>query len=274
MDKVAGGSGLLARRLIQTMFSMPLRQAGGVPTTSLVSARPRLTQGALGARALSGTTAVREAEQQQPPRERTSLMEKALSGGGSSTTTTAAASSRNLMEGLADLLPTRSGDSLSGPGSARATSNALGSLGSLGSQGGLDDLDRMKREVDDNMEEYHLSIYSHKHNTHVTVSKPNRDVIVSMSCGNLGFLKAQRGSYDAAYQLGAYVCDWLYQRGWHRTIQRLEVTLRGFGPGREAVSKILLGSEGRLLRRKITRVADATRLKFGGTRSKKPRRLG
>ena len=57
-------------------------------------------------------------------------------------------------------------------------------------------------------------------------------------------------------------------------IKRLEVILRGFGSGREAVTKALLGTEGRFLRSKVIKVADATRLKFGGTRSKKPRRLG
>lgn len=57
-------------------------------------------------------------------------------------------------------------------------------------------------------------------------------------------------------------------------IRQLEVVLRDFGPGRQAVGKILLGSEGRALRSRIVRVMDSTRLKFGGTRSKKPRRLG
>lgn len=57
-------------------------------------------------------------------------------------------------------------------------------------------------------------------------------------------------------------------------IKYLEVVLRDFGPGREAVTKILLGSEGKMLRDRILRVCDGTRLKFGGTRSPKPRRLG
>ena len=57
-------------------------------------------------------------------------------------------------------------------------------------------------------------------------------------------------------------------------IKELEVVLRDFGPGREAVTKILLGAEGKALRSKISRIMDNTRLKFGGTRSKKPRRLG
>ncbi|CAN8099795.1 unnamed protein product [Discula destructiva] len=122
-------------------------------------------------------------------------------------------------------------------------------------------------------EPYHFHIFSHKHNTHVTVTKPNRDPIVSLSCGNLGFRKSNRKQYDAAYQLGAYVVDKLQQNGWHNKIGAMEVSLRGFGPGREAVTKVLMGTEGTLLRAKVTKVSDSTRLKFGGTRSKKPRRL-
>ncbi|KAI1300054.1 hypothetical protein F5Y03DRAFT_364868 [Xylaria venustula] len=123
-------------------------------------------------------------------------------------------------------------------------------------------------------EPFHFHIYAHKHNTHITVTKPNRNAILSMSAGNIGFKKSKRGSYDAAYQLSAYVLDKLNQGGWHRKIKSLEVVLRGFGQGREAVTKVLLGSEGRLLRPHIKKVSDATRLKFGGTRSRKPRRLG
>lgn len=122
-------------------------------------------------------------------------------------------------------------------------------------------------------EPYHFHVYSHKHNTHVTVTKPNRDPIVSLSCGNLGFRNSHRKSYDAAYQLGAYVIDRLQQQGLHNQIEAMEVSLRGYGAGREAVTKVLMGTEGSLLRAKITRVSDSTRLKFGGTRSKNPRRL-
>lgn len=122
-------------------------------------------------------------------------------------------------------------------------------------------------------EPYHFHIYSHKHNCHVTVTKPNRDPILSLSNGNLGFKKSNRKHYDSAYQLGAYAIDKLQQQGWHNKIEKMEVCLRGFGTGREAVTKVLLGNEGRLLRDKIVKVSDSTRLKFGGTRSKGPRRL-
>lgn len=66
----------------------------------------------------------------------------------------------------------------------------------------------------------------------------------------------------------------IQERGLLPQIKELEVVFRGFGAGREATQKVLLGTEGRRLRDKVIRVTDATRLKFGGTRSPKPRRLG
>lgn len=129
-----------------------------------------------------------------------------------------------------------------------------------------------------------LHVYSHRHNTHITFTQPpkkdpsdpakTKDVLLSMSSGNIGFKKAGRGSYDAAYQLAAFVLKQLQERGLMNQIHEVDVILRGFGAGREAVTKALLGQEGRNLRNKIKTVKDATRLKFGGTRSPKPRRLG
>lgn len=124
------------------------------------------------------------------------------------------------------------------------------------------------------MKPHHFHIYATKHNTHINLTNPNRDSIISLSAGNIGFRKAARGTYDAAYQLAAYVLGRIYEEGLLAKIGKLEVVLRGFGVGREAVTKALLGAEGRLLRKKITQVSDSTRLKFGGTRSRKPRRLG
>jgi small subunit ribosomal protein S11 len=123
------------------------------------------------------------------------------------------------------------------------------------------------------VEPYHLHIYSTKHNTHVTCTKPNREPIISLSCGNLGYRKSRRGLYDSAYSLTKYVLDRLVHTGWPPKIDRLELVLRGFGQGRDAAIKVLMGPEGKILRDKIVRVADSTRLKFGGTRSKRPRRL-
>ncbi|CAI6250697.1 unnamed protein product [Periconia digitata] len=123
---------------------------------------------------------------------------------------------------------------------------------------------------------YHLHIYAHKHNTHITFTKPNRDTIISLSCGNIGFKKAGRSSYDAAYQLAAFVIARIKDMGHIPQIEthKLELIYRGFGQGREAVTKAILGSEGSRIRSHIVKLSDSTRLKFGGTRSKKPRRLG
>ena len=129
---------------------------------------------------------------------------------------------------------------------------------------------------------HRLHIYSTRHNCHITLAQGNRDALLSVSAGNLGFRKAQRGSYDAAYQLAAFVLSKITSQGMLSEeypgkggpIRSLEIVLRDFGPGREAFTKVLLGSEGRLLRSRVLRVMDSTRLKFGGTRSPKPRRLG
>jgi small subunit ribosomal protein S11 len=121
---------------------------------------------------------------------------------------------------------------------------------------------------------HHLHIMAHKHNTHLTLTKPNRDPLISVSCGNIGFRKAGRGTYDAAYQLAAFVMSRIQDKGLLPQIQKLELIYRGFGPGREAVTKAILGNEGKRIRPLITKLSDSTRLKFGGVRSKKPRRLG
>ncbi|KAJ4990010.1 37S ribosomal protein S18, mitochondrial [Stagonosporopsis vannaccii] len=119
-----------------------------------------------------------------------------------------------------------------------------------------------------------LNIYATKHNTHITLAKPNRDSLISVSCGNIGFRKGGRGTYDAGYQLAAFVMSRIKDKGLLPQIQKLELVYRGFGPGREAVTKAILGSEGKQIRPLIVKLSDSTRLKFGGVRSKKPRRLG
>lgn len=137
---------------------------------------------------------------------------------------------------------------------------------------------------------WQLHVNAHRHNVHITVARPpnwqhpatgvrygvggERTVALSMSAGNLGFRHSGRKHYDSAFQLASYVFTRMHESGMSGMIQQLEVSLRGFGAGREAVSKALMGTEGRALRGKVVKVSDATRLKFGGTRSKKPRRLG
>lgn len=178
--------------------------------------------------------------------------------------------------------PARSDDIFRGMSNTGNTKTNLGDY-LRPSPGGPPDAD-MSLRLSGNRIPHRIHIYSHRHNTHVTLTQPPRkspsdpsktvDVLLSLSAGNIGFRKAARGSYDAAFQLGGFLMKQIQERGLLRDIDSLEVVLRGFGPGREAVSKALLGQEGKLIRGKITSVKDATRLKFGGTRSPKPRRLG
>ena len=123
-------------------------------------------------------------------------------------------------------------------------------------------------------EPHHFHIFATRHNTHITITDPNRNALISMSCGSIGFRKSGRKHDDSAFQLAGFVLSQMNERGIPPQIKRLEVVLRGFGAGREAVTKAILGLEGRWLRSKVVKVTDATRLKFGGTRSPKPSRLG
>ncbi|KIW67304.1 hypothetical protein PV04_06568 [Phialophora macrospora] len=146
-------------------------------------------------------------------------------------------------------------------------------------------------------EPYHLNVYAHRHNTHITFTEPSRNPILSLSCGNLGLRNAQKASYDASFQLAAYTFRKMAEKQWKlgganskgpwltlSSIKKpaysgsagagIEVIFRGYGPGREAFQKALLGTEGRMIKPLISKVTDGTRLKFGGTRSPQVRRLG
>jgi small subunit ribosomal protein S11 len=101
-----------------------------------------------------------------------------------------------------------------------------------------------------------LNIYATKHNTHITLAKPNRDALISVSCGNIGFRKAGRGSYDAGYQLAAFVMSRIKDKGLLPQIHKLELVYRGFGAGREAVTKAILGSEGKLYETEVWRCEE------------------
>lgn len=126
---------------------------------------------------------------------------------------------------------------------------------------------------EDSFEPYHLHVFAHKHNTHVTFTMPNKNAIISMSCGNVGFKKTRRGTFDAAYSLAKYVLERLIYMGYSNKINRVELSLRGFGQGRDAAVKVLMSPEGKFIRDKIVRVTDSTHVKFAGTRSPGRRRL-
>ncbi|KAJ5562100.1 hypothetical protein N7535_003442 [Penicillium sp. DV-2018c] len=110
---------------------------------------------------------------------------------------------------------------------------------------------------------HHLHAYCHKHNTILTLTRPNGNPLLSIGCGQIGFRKAGRSGFDPAYQLSAHFMAQIQEKGFLMEIERLEIVYRGFGKGREAFTKVLLGNEGRHIRGLVARVTDSTRLKFG-----------
>ena len=130
--------------------------------------------------------------------------------------------------------------------------------------------------------------------------------VARVTCGALGFKKAQRGTFEAATRTTGRMLELIEQVGCagyvnlplclcddpisiHRSVVRktkkdgvrvrdpppttIELIFKGFGPGREAVVAALQTDRGSFVRRMIKRVTDATPIKIGGTRPKKRRML-
>lgn len=119
------------------------------------------------------------------------------------------------------------------------------------------------------------------------------------SAGLCGFKKAARGGYEAGFRSTTMMLEKMKQkedddlalelklRTEPQRVQKtqakkqkpmfkpaqIELIIKDFGLGREAVMKALMGVEGDYYRNKITKVIDATPLKFGGVRARAVRRL-
>lgn len=98
-------------------------------------------------------------------------------------------------------------------------------------------------------------------------------VKLHVSAGMLGFRKANRAEYEAGYQVSSRLFKMIEEKKLFGPNDKVELILRDFGKGREAFTSALQGKEGASIRPHIVRVTDNTRLKFGGSRSKKLRRL-
>ncbi|KAJ5794265.1 hypothetical protein N7457_000864 [Penicillium paradoxum] len=114
--------------------------------------------------------------------------------------------------------------------------------------------DMIKHPYADRAPPHHLHVYCHKHNTIITLTRPNGNPLMSIGCGQIGFRKAGRSGFDPAYQLSAHFMTQIQEKGFLMEIERLEVIYRGFGKGREAFTKVLLGNEGRHVRGLVARV--------------------
>ncbi|OBA19473.1 translational machinery component [Metschnikowia bicuspidata var. bicuspidata NRRL YB-4993] len=93
------------------------------------------------------------------------------------------------------------------------------------------------------------------------------------SAGMLGFRKSNRAEYEAAYQVSTRLFKAIEEKNLLAPSDKIEIVLKDFGKGREAFSSALQGKEGAFIRPHVVRVTDNTKLKFGGARPKKVRRL-
>ncbi|BGP46174.1 hypothetical protein JCM10450v2_002014 [Rhodotorula kratochvilovae] len=140
---------------------------------------------------------------------------------------------------------------------------------------------------------YKLHVYSTRNNTILTLTtSPSADPSPSdpqlpvawVSAGNAGYKGAARGTYDAAVEVTLRMFKKIQDlveppvlAGGQRSKAagppptELEIVWKGFGQGRDAVFRTLMGAEGDDVRRLVKRVTDATPLKVGGTRAKKRR---
>lgn len=100
--------------------------------------------------------------------------------------------------------------------------------------------------------------------------RPER-ILFSSSTGDFGFRKAARGEYEAAYQTAAQV----FKRMENRRLLNypVEIVMLEWGKGRQAFVAALEGKEGNKVRPQVVRLSDHTKIKIGGNRAPKRRRL-
>ena len=126
---------------------------------------------------------------------------------------------------------------------------------------------------------HRLHILSTRNNYHMTLVGPNNCPQIKLSAGTCGFKRGKRSSYDAAHTVAVTMFSKIDERERSPNPQKrlnidsLELIFRGFAIGRTAIIKSFGGVEAAFLVPKITAIADATRLKFGGCRSKNHRRV-
>jgi small subunit ribosomal protein S11 len=119
---------------------------------------------------------------------------------------------------------------------------------------------------------YRLHCHSSRNNTITTLTHPNGSTVAWFSGGSCDFKKSQRASYEAGYQCAVRMFERIEFIAKAQAMY-IDLFLKGFGQGREALQKALLSAEGENVRNLIYTVTDRTPLKIGGTRAKKARRL-
>lgn len=123
------------------------------------------------------------------------------------------------------------------------------------------------------LNKFHLNLHSTRNNTIATFTNREGNPIACWSGGSCGFKKVNRASYEAGYQCTVRAFERILEHRKDVGPFSLEIVLKGYGQGRDALQKALLASEGQQIRPFVSKLTDKTPVKIGGTRAKKARRL-
>lgn len=109
-----------------------------------------------------------------------------------------------------------------------------------------------------------VSIYSSYNNTIISLADMQGNVVFSTSAGSVGFKGTKKSTPYAASKVAEALADVTKARG----VERITITLRGIGPGRESALRSL-GARGF----EIQSIRDLTPVPHNGPRKKKVRRV-
>ena len=108
------------------------------------------------------------------------------------------------------------------------------------------------------------SVYSSYNNTIISLADVQGNVVFSTSAGSVGFKGTKKSTPYAASKVAEALADVAKARG----VERIAITLRGIGPGRESALRSL-GARGF----EIQSIRDLTPVPHNGPRKKKVRRV-
>ena len=109
-----------------------------------------------------------------------------------------------------------------------------------------------------------VSIYSSYNNTIASLADAQGNVVFTTSAGAVGFKGTKKSTPYAASKVAEALADVAKERG----VERIAITLRGIGPGRESALRSL-GTKGF----EIQSIKDRTPVPHNGPRLRKVRRV-
>jgi len=109
-----------------------------------------------------------------------------------------------------------------------------------------------------------VSIYSSYNNTILSLADTQGNVVFTTSAGAVGFKGTKKSTPYAASKVAESLADVARARG----VERIAITLRGIGPGRESALRSL-GARGF----EIQSIRDRTPVPHNGPRKRKVRRV-